>query len=54
MKAAVLTGIRSMEVREVPDPELVSPHDVMVRMGALGVCGSDVLQRWCNKGSGLL
>lgn len=42
MKAMVLTGLNQMEMREVPDPVLVSEHDVMIRMGAVGVCGSDI------------
>lgn len=42
MKAMVLTGLSQMEMREVPDPALVSGHDVIIRMGAVGVCGSDI------------
>jgi L-iditol 2-dehydrogenase len=42
MKAAVLTGIGKVEVRDVPRPEIVRPDDVLVRVGAVGVCGSDV------------
>ncbi len=42
MKAMVLTGIREMEMREVPDPEIRESTDVLIRMGAVGVCGSDV------------
>ena len=38
----VLTGIREMEMREMPDPEIKKPTDVLIRMGAVGVCGSDV------------
>ena len=42
MKAFQLTGIRQMEMKEVPDPVIRSPHDVLVRMEAVGVCGSDI------------
>ena len=42
MKAAQLTGIREMAVREVPDPPLMGPGDVLLRLQAVGVCGSDV------------
>ena len=42
MKAAVLTGIGTVEVRDVPRPEIVRSDDVLVRVGAVGVCGSDV------------
>ncbi len=42
MKAMVLTGIREMEMREVPDPEIKHDTDVLVKMNAVGICGSDV------------
>ncbi len=42
MKAMVLTGIRAMEMRDVPDPAITHPDDVLIKMGAVGVCGSDV------------
>ena len=42
MKAARLTGIRQMEILEVPDPEITRPDDVLLRIRAVGVCGSDV------------
>ncbi len=31
-----------MEMSEIPDPCIASGHDVIVRMGAVGVCGSDI------------
>ena len=42
MKAAQLTGLRQMEIRDVTDPEIAADDDVLIRMGAVGVCGSDV------------
>jgi L-iditol 2-dehydrogenase len=42
MKAMMLTGIREMEMREVPDPVLKNPYDVKIKMLVLGICGSDV------------
>jgi L-iditol 2-dehydrogenase len=42
MKAAVLTGIRQMEVREVPDPTIREDTDVLLKVEQVGVCGSDV------------
>ena len=42
MKAAFLTGIRKIETREVAEPELARDSDVLVRVGAVGVCGSDI------------
>lgn len=42
MRAMVLTGIRAMEMREVPDPRIEAPNDVLIRIARVGVCGSDV------------
>ncbi|MCU0473848.1 MAG: alcohol dehydrogenase catalytic domain-containing protein [Bacteroidales bacterium] len=42
MKAMMLTGIRQMEMKNVPDPEIKSPKDVKIKMRVLGICGSDI------------
>jgi L-iditol 2-dehydrogenase len=42
MKSMMLTGIRQMEMQQVPDPMLVNDNDVLIRMKVVGVCGSDV------------
>lgn len=42
MKAAVLTGIGQMEIREVPSPAIQKDTDVLLRIETVGVCGSDV------------
>lgn len=42
MKAALLTGIRQIELREVPEPEISKDFDVLIRVGAVGICGSDI------------
>ncbi len=42
MKSMVLTGIRSMELTERPMPEISGGNDVLVKIGVVGVCGSDV------------
>jgi L-iditol 2-dehydrogenase len=42
MRSMMLTGIRQMEMRNVPDPLLVKDTDVLIRMKVVGVCGSDV------------
>ncbi|MEN8156971.1 MAG: alcohol dehydrogenase catalytic domain-containing protein [Bacteroidota bacterium] len=42
MKAMMLTGIREMEMKEVPTPRILNEHDVLIRMKTLGVCGSDI------------
>jgi len=42
MKAMILTGIRQMKMFEVPQPMISSDDGVLIKMKALGVCGSDV------------
>ena len=42
MKAALLTGIRKIEVREIPKPSIKDDLDVLLRVTAVGICGSDV------------
>jgi L-iditol 2-dehydrogenase len=42
MKSIMLTGIRQMKMFEVPEPMIVNDNDVLIKMKALGVCGSDV------------
>lgn len=42
MKAALLTGIRQIEIRDVPEPNLEDPGDVLLAVEAIGVCGSDM------------
>lgn len=42
MKAALLKDFKKFTIEEVPDPVLVNDTDVLIRVGAIGVCGSDV------------
>lgn len=42
MKAVQLTGIRQMELRTVADPVIRRADEVLLRLRAVGVCGSDV------------
>lgn len=42
MKAMQLTGIRHMEMGDVPDPQIKNDTDVLIRMSCVGVCGSDI------------
>ena len=42
MKAVLLTGIRQMELRDVPEPKIVNDTDVLLKIERIGVCGSDV------------
>jgi len=49
MKAMMLTGIRSLEMKKVPDPEIIRPDDVLIRIIVLGICGSDI--HYYNRGN---
>jgi len=42
MKAMMLTGIRKMEMKNIPDPVLKNDNDVLIKMSVVGVCGSDI------------
>lgn len=42
MKAAVLTGMRKVEIHDVPDPKIRAEADVLLKVGATGLCGSDI------------
>src|SRR5579864_8634130 len=41
MKAAVLEDVGKMVVGKVPDPDL-SPSEVLIKVRAVGVCGTDL------------
>ncbi|HHH75685.1 MAG TPA: NAD(P)-dependent alcohol dehydrogenase, partial [Phycisphaerae bacterium] len=42
MKAAILTGIREMEIRDIPAPGDPGSKDVLLKVEVIGVCGSDL------------
>lgn len=42
MRTALLTGPRKIEIRKVPDPVLNKETDVLLRVAATGLCGSDI------------
>jgi len=42
MKAAYLTGLRKIEIREAPEPAIAQPTDVLLEIDTVGVCGSDM------------
>jgi L-iditol 2-dehydrogenase len=42
MKAVVLTGLRQMELRDVPEPKIEKDTDALLKIEMVGVCGSDV------------
>ena len=37
-----MTGIRELEIREIPPPKISLPGEVLLRIEAVGVCGSDL------------
>ena len=39
-RAAVMTGLETIEIQDVPEP-VPQPHQAVVRVEAVGVCGSD-------------
>lgn len=42
MKAAILTAVRRFDIRDVPVPRIIHDTDVLIRIKAVGVCGSDI------------
>jgi L-iditol 2-dehydrogenase len=42
MKAVLLTGIRQMELADVPEPSIKKETEVLLEIEMVGVCGSDV------------
>jgi threonine dehydrogenase-like Zn-dependent dehydrogenase len=42
MKATCWMGRKHIEVRDVPDPKILNPHDAIVRITSTAICGSDV------------
>jgi threonine dehydrogenase-like Zn-dependent dehydrogenase len=42
MKALVWHGKRDVRVESVPEPQLINPHDAIVRVTVTAICGSDL------------
>jgi threonine dehydrogenase-like Zn-dependent dehydrogenase len=42
VRAAVFAGEGEVEVRDVPEPQIAADDDVIVRVDACGICGSDL------------
>ena len=42
MKATCWMGRKRIEVKDVPDPTILNPHDAIVRVTSTAICGSDV------------
>lgn len=41
MRAAVLTGVRTMRIQEVPEPEITKANQIKVRVLVCGLCASE-------------
>ena len=42
MKAVCWNGVKDVRVERMPDPEIVNPRDIIVRVTATAICGSDL------------
>lgn len=42
MRALTWQGVNQLSVETVPDPHVVNPHDVVLKVGLSSVCGSDL------------
>lgn len=42
MKAVTYQGIKNVQVKEVPDPTIEKPDDIIVRLTSTAICGSDL------------
>lgn len=42
MKAVTYQGIKNVQVKEVPDPTIEKPDDIIVRLTSSAICGSDL------------
>jgi len=42
LKALALTGLKRLELVDVPEPKITKDTDVLLKLAAVGICGSDV------------
>ena len=42
MKAISLTGLQKLEIINIPKPIIQNPGDVLLKISAVGICGSDI------------
>ncbi len=42
MKAVTYQGIKNVEVKEVPDPRIEKPDDMIIKVTSTAICGSDL------------
>ena len=48
MKAVVLRNPKHLELMDIPEPELIAKKDVLIKVEACGICGSD-LRYWAGE-----
>jgi L-iditol 2-dehydrogenase len=41
MKSVRITGIRRLEIADIPKPKIENPFDVLLKIEGVGLCGSD-------------
>lgn len=49
MRAVIIDGPGNIRVGSVPDPT-PKPDEVVIRVGACGICGTDLHNYWLNGG----
>ena len=42
MRANCWTGVKTVEVQNVPDPKILNQHDAIVKISSTAICGSDL------------
>ena len=42
MRAGMLTGVRSVEILDIPNVEVQGSHEVVIRVSYVGLCGTDL------------
>ncbi len=42
MKAVIWNGVKDIRVEEVPDPEIINPGDIILKVTSTAICGSDL------------
>lgn len=42
MKSIMLTGIKKLEIQDIPKPGIQSDYDVLLKIAVVGICGSDI------------
>ncbi|MFI5275185.1 MAG: alcohol dehydrogenase catalytic domain-containing protein, partial [Ktedonobacterales bacterium] len=42
MRALCWNGVHDVRVERVPDPQILNPHDAIVRVTSTAICGSDL------------